>query len=189
MRAIREAGDEEDTTDSGAHTSVNAHIANKRFHFHLAVHSKSILIVFFFPPPFASPSKPNHSPLPRQTGSRNRGPTRMPPRSPDRVLNCTNLTFTFRGDAVSTPPKPLVSQSCCDLYPSRCGSGVVVRILWARATFPTFVPSLAPCTRGWNKGLDGRQDCTKSTFLTITCVFSLFKNFPEKSILCFAAGQ
>lgn len=71
---------------------------------------------FFFSPPllFPSPSKPNRRLLPQQTESRNRGPARMPPRSPDRVLNCTNLTFTFHGDAVSAPlqlpPPPCVTK-------------------------------------------------------------------------------
>lgn len=102
MRAIREAADEKDTTDSGAHTSVYAHIANKQFHFHLAVHSKSILILF----PFFFFFPEQTEPRPRQTGSRNRGPARIPPRSPDRVLNCTNLTFTFHRDAISAPPQP-----------------------------------------------------------------------------------
>lgn len=59
-RAIREARDEEDITNS-VHTS-KAYTHIQTIPLHLAVHYKSILI-------FSSPSKPNFSTFPWQIGS------------------------------------------------------------------------------------------------------------------------
>lgn len=98
----------------------------KQFHFHLAVHSKTTLIIlfrFFFPLLFVF-----SSPRANRTAAKSLGkqgtelsPARILLHSPRQVLNCTNLTFTICKEPAANAPIvtlrfPPVSGALSDLY-------------------------------------------------------------------------